>query len=89
MQLGTRWPAGSEPPSRLPENLVRAIRDVEAGLETPTDDRFWTLTWLEGRPIVELDPANWESEPLVLTLDPSSGEVRHIEDDPDEDSEEY
>ena len=33
MQLGTRWPVGDEPPSRLPEVMVGAIADVESELE--------------------------------------------------------
>lgn len=53
MQLGSRWRVGTEPPSRLPAELVAAIRDVETGLDDET--MSWTLTWLEGRPIVELD----------------------------------
>jgi hypothetical protein len=56
MQLGTRWELGAEPPSRLPAAMVAAIAAVEielAGVDT-TGWR-WTLTWLEGRPVVELD----------------------------------
>jgi len=56
MQLGTRWNVGEEPPSRLPENVVAAIAQVERELDgIPTDGWRWTLTWLEGRPVVELD----------------------------------
>jgi hypothetical protein len=54
MQLGTRWSVGSEPPARLPHEVVAAIRGVEAGLAEHPDWR-WTLTWLEGTPVVELD----------------------------------
>ena len=54
MQLGTRWTVGGEPPARLSESVVAAIRDVEVGLGERPDWR-WTLTWLEGRPVVELD----------------------------------
>lgn len=54
MQLGTRWNVGGEPPARLPEPVVAAIRGIEAGLGDRPDWR-WTLTWLEGRPVVELD----------------------------------
>ena len=56
MQLGTRWEVGAEPPARLPGAMVAAVAAVEidlAGLDT-TGWR-WTLTWLEGRPVVELD----------------------------------
>jgi hypothetical protein len=56
MQLGTRWNVGEEPPSRLPENVVAAIAQAERELDgIPTDGWRWTLTWLEGRPVVELD----------------------------------
>lgn len=57
MQLGTRWSVGAEPPARLPEDLVAAVRGVEAELVglAGTRDWRWTLTWLEGRAVVELD----------------------------------
>ncbi|WP_337005207.1 MULTISPECIES: hypothetical protein [unclassified Microbacterium] len=55
MQLGTRWATGSEPPASVPAALRPAIAEVEAkGLAG-----HWTLTWLEGRAIAELD-AGWE-----------------------------
>lgn len=58
MQLGTRWSAGSEPPASVPASLRTQIAAVEAAL--PADPLGqpaprWTLTWLEGRPIAELD----------------------------------
>lgn len=56
MQLGTRWPVGGETPSRLPDDVVAAIRSVEASLAgVETAQWRWTLTWLEGKPVVELD----------------------------------
>lgn len=58
MQLGTRWAVGSEPPPGLPEVVVFAIRAAEEELDavdTETGTWRWTLTWLEGKPIVELD----------------------------------
>ncbi len=56
MQLGTRWPVGGETPARLPEAVVAAVRRVEAELaEVDTAQWRWTLTWLEGNPVVELD----------------------------------
>ena len=58
MQLGTRWSVGQPAPSRLPAELQERIREVEAGLPVPAEGEYpmrWTLTWLEGRPIVELD----------------------------------
>ena len=56
MQLGTRWSWGEEPPSRLPAAVLAAIRQVEAGAGDDSADLRWTLTWLEGQPVVELDP---------------------------------
>lgn len=70
MQLGTRWEIGAEPPSRLPDSVVAAIASVEielAGVDT-TGWR-WTLTWLEGRPVVELDDGT------TLRYDPATGAV--------------
>ena len=58
MQLGTRWPVGSPAPDRIPEPMRAAIRTVEAELadaDQPTDGWAWTLTYLERRPIVDLD----------------------------------
>src|SRR5690606_14134318 len=58
MQLGTRWDVGDPPPSSVPEDVHRAIQRVEAELEADGVDAAgwrWTLTWLERRPIVELD----------------------------------
>ena len=54
--MGTRWPVGAETPDRLPPAVVLAIRDVEVQLaEVDTAQWRWTLTWLENRPVVELD----------------------------------
>ena len=70
MQLGTRWSVGGEPPARLPDAVVAAVREVESELaEVDTTAWRWTLTWLEGRPVVELDDGT------TLRFDPSSGEV--------------
>ncbi|GAB3598857.1 hypothetical protein [Microbacterium tumbae] len=55
MQLGTRWAAGSEPPASVPASLRPGIASVEAAGNRGN----WTLTWLEGRPIAELD-SGWE-----------------------------
>ncbi len=52
MQLGTRWDVGAEPPARLPEDFVARIRAAEQHADPSWR---WTLTWLEGRPIAELD----------------------------------
>jgi hypothetical protein len=56
MQLGTRWSVGGTVPPRLPEELVARIREIEASLDaSDAASMRWTLTWLEGRPVVELD----------------------------------
>lgn len=64
MQLGTRWATGSEPPASVPAALRPAIAEVESQGRTG----HWTLTWLEGRAIAELD-AGWE------VLQTASGDV--------------
>ncbi|WP_167041838.1 hypothetical protein [Salinibacterium sp. ZJ454] len=56
MQLGTRWAVGAEAPARLSENVLTVVRQVEADVATfDTAGWRWTLTWLEGRAVVELD----------------------------------
>lgn len=56
MQLGTRWSVGAQAPSNLPEPVTDAVRRVEADVaDIDTTNWRWTLTWLEGRPVVELD----------------------------------
>ena len=72
MQLGTRWSAGSTPPSAVPAELHAQITAVEKSLPA---DQFgqpsprWTLTWLEGRPVAELDTG------VIVTLDRSGQAV--------------
>jgi len=66
MQLGTRWTSGEEPPQAVPEALRHGIRSVDATI--PLDQLGqprprWTLTWLEGKPIAELDTG------VIVTLD--------------------
>ena len=70
MQLGTRWAAGSEAPASVPASLRPVIAEVEAKLGGPLSPSkgHWTLTWLEGRAIAELD-AGWE------VFQTASGEV--------------
>ncbi|MFM9878538.1 MAG: hypothetical protein ACKVOG_11940 [Rhodoglobus sp.] len=56
MQLGTRWNVGDRVPVRLPESVVAAVAQVESELAgVATEGWRWTLTWLEGRPVLELD----------------------------------
>lgn len=68
MQLGTRWRVGAEPPASVPAALRPAIAEIEERLSASESNGNWTLTWLEGRPIAELD-AGWE---VLLT---ASGDV--------------
>lgn len=79
MQLGTRWTSGDEPPAAVPSVLRAQIRAVDRAL--PADDLGqprprWTLTFLEGRPIAELDTG-------VIVEAAASGEVvvRHDDED--------
>lgn len=54
MQLGSRWHVGSPPHPGVPELLHSAIAAAETD---NTSGVAWTLTWLEGRPRVELSDA--------------------------------
>ena len=58
MQIGTRWAVGGEGPQSVPIAMRAAIDEEErtlAELGADTASWRWTLTWLEGLPIVELD----------------------------------
>ena len=58
MQLGTRWAVGEAAPSSLPEVVAYAVQTVEEELvatDVETTGWSWTLTWLEGKPVVTLD----------------------------------
>jgi hypothetical protein len=80
MKLGTRWPAFTAPPTAVPDVLHGQIAAVERLL--PNDQvahqptPYWTLTWLEGRPVAELDTG------VIVSLD-AQGQavVRHDVDD--------
>lgn len=73
MQLGTRWSVGASAPTTLPAPVVAAVGQVEAELMALASEDFdptqwrWTLTWLEGRPVVGLDDGT------VIGYDPISG----------------
>ena len=65
MQLGSRWQAGHAPHPGVPASLHEAIAAAELGLGRGSGPESgsapgaaagasWTLTWLEGRPRVEL-----------------------------------
>ncbi len=56
MQLGTRWSVGGAPPERLSTAMKDAIRGVETELDGADTSMWrWTLTWLEGHPVAELE----------------------------------
>jgi len=56
MQMGTRWSVGAEAPAQLSDDVRAAVASVEAELvDIDTSQWRWTLTWLEGRPVAELD----------------------------------
>jgi hypothetical protein len=70
MQLGTRWSFGDTPPATLPAAVLAAIISTEAELiGVDTANWRWTLTWLEGKPVVQLDDGT------TLRFDPASNEV--------------
>ncbi|GAA3626361.1 hypothetical protein GCM10022200_05920 [Microbacterium awajiense] len=78
MRLGTRWTSGDEPPRAVPEALARGIRSVDQAI--PSDELGqprprWTLTWLEGSPIAELDTG------VVVSLGPDG--VAQVSHDPE------
>ena len=58
MQLGTRWPAHTPAPQHLDVAVKDAVDEVEQELAALTQDTsswYWTLTYLENRPVVQLD----------------------------------
>ncbi|WP_210506096.1 hypothetical protein [Naasia sp. SYSU D00057] len=76
--LGTRWRFGTPPPARLPEAAAAAVASAEEelrGTAPEAESASWTLTWLEGRPVAELDVETDRGFPTV-TVDPVSGEGR-------------
>ena len=73
MRLGTRWSVGGAPPAALPDAVRDVVAEVEGELADEGVDASswgWTLTWLEGRPVVELDDGT------TITYDPGSGQAR-------------
>lgn len=78
MQLGTRWSAGAQPPAAVPRTLWDTIAQVETlSLNAGDPPPRWTLTWLEGRPIAELDTG------VIVTTDASGAAI--VQHDPEDD----
>ena len=79
MQLGTRWSVGDEPPASVPAELRAQIAAVEAAIApeqiATVGTPRWTLTWLEGRPVAELDSG------VIVALDASGNAVVRKDDD--------
>ena len=76
MQLGTRWTAGEQPPAAVPASLHEQIAAVEATLSPGAPAPRWTLTWLEGRPVAELDSG------VIVSIDrEGTVVVRHDDED--------
>lgn len=65
MRLGARWRVGDPPHSSVPVSLHDAIAAQEAAHPGAS---AWTLTWLEGRPRLDLDE-------LVTVALAATGEV--------------
>lgn len=68
MQLGTRWQAHTEAPKSLPEAIRDSISHVErelTALHIDSSGWYWTLTYLENRPVVQLD----DGTTITITAD--------------------
>jgi hypothetical protein len=56
MMVGGRFSVGWDIPRAIPEALHDQIKAVEATLSDEEKELLrWTLTWLEGQPIITLD----------------------------------
>ncbi len=87
MQLGTRWTFGQEAPASLPSVVAEAVRSVEAEVTAGGSDATgwrWTLTWLEGKPVVELDDGTTVTYQPASALGPESATIRSADDEDDE-----
>jgi len=80
MRLGTRWTSGQAIPAAVPAVLHEQISRVDAALPADALGQprpHWTLTFLEGRPIAELDTG-------IIVEASADGEVVVRHDDEDE-----
>lgn len=86
MQLGTRWPVGGALPSGLPQVVEIAVQAVEEELVATGEETGtwrWTLTWLESKPVIELDDGTvirYDADEDSATI---TQPVAAIEDDED------
>ncbi len=83
MRLGTRWSVGAAAPTSLPPAVSLAVASVEAQLLAEGVDAAqwrWTLTWLEGEPVVELDDGT------VIRYDAQNGTAAVMPSAPDDDA---
>lgn len=71
MRLGTRWAFGDEPPASVPAELAPLIASAETRVADGAG-RHWTLTWLEGRPIAELDDGTIVTTGELPATDPAT-----------------
>jgi hypothetical protein len=86
MQLGTRWTVGEAPAAGLPEVVIAAVQTVEDELRADDVDARgwrWTLTWLERRPVLELDDGTF----ITYNGDTDTATIRQHDAALDEDDE--
>lgn len=88
MQLGTRWAVGEQAPAALPEVVAYAVSAVEQELiatDVETDGWRWTLTWLEGKPVAELDDGTIirynETEDSAMIVQPVESQPTDYDDE--------
>lgn len=77
MRLGTRWTSGDTPPAAVPAVLHEQVAAVDATIAPAGGPSpRWTLTWLEGRPVAELETG------VVVSVTPDGDVVvGQIDDD--------
>ena len=82
MQIGARWHRGDPPHRSVPDVLHTLLQEVEQQFP---DAQTWQLTWLEGRPVCDLE------DRVRVTTD-SSGtptvihtSATHVDEDDDDD----
>ncbi|MGO2111328.1 MAG: hypothetical protein ACTH31_06920 [Pseudoclavibacter sp.] len=83
MQIGGRWNFGGTPPRGLPADFVAAVARAEAAIPDADRGGAWTLTWLEGRPVAELDSGLRVTVEGVAHATDATGDSAGDEDDED------